>query len=136
MIRNDPNLVAQLGSYGRFRKLSENQATANKGLIDADYQGELSSLERQTGETRRLAEEEAAAAGRIRSNPYSRRLSNINTGFEEGRGRLQRQRTAGRTGIEQALQSALEGFTLNENNARQNAINRLLSSRTDIARGY
>ena len=136
MVNGDPGLAAELASYGRFRNLARSQATANKGLLDTEYTGELDALTRSTEETRRLAEEEAAAAGRIRSNPYARRLGNINSQFEENRGRLSRSRTAGRTAIDQSLQTALEQYGLNENTARQNAINRLLASRSDITRGY
>lgn len=136
LARVDPRFLEQKAGFGRLKKLSRSQARASKGLLNTDFQGELGILKGDTEEARRLAEEEAAAMGRIRSNPYARRLDSINEDFENSRGRLQRQRSSGISQIDQALQSALLNYTLEQQQARQDAINRLLAQRTDISRGF
>ena len=136
MVKADPTLAAQIAGIGRLRSLSDSAATQNLGLIDTDYNAELASLGRQRDDSLTNTKEEAASAGRLRSTPYSNATEKVRTRYTEGAGRLGRRRNQTRAGIYQASKAAREQYDLSKNDARQNAINRLLSSRTDIKRGY
>jgi hypothetical protein len=130
-IQNDPGYLQEKAGINQTRADALSALTAQEGLVRTDLDASLQKLGRAEDSGVESLMEEMAGSGALRSSITPDREGRLRAGYQEQRGDYQRAANQTLSGLMGQRSSVTNQSEQNATTARQNAINRYLSTRVN-----